>query len=918
MPLPLPSRSAKQIGLLLAFCLALLGTNLTSNAQQVANIRISGNFTNTPVKQLIENLESQHPVFFFYNEEWLEEIRVSGQLDDVPLVLGLTQLLKGTGLSFEVYQNQYIVLVKEGEAQAISGSEGQSGKVNPFYRSNNIRTETFGQPGDTPAGEPVTLSGIITEGRTGEAMISARIYFKELKTGTVTNLNGFYSISVPQGVYTVTFDFLGMDTEEVRINLYKDGKLSLGLFESTTKLEEIVVTGEQERPLATVTQMSTNRLGIQEIKKVPALLGEVDVVRAITLLPGVTTVGEAASGFNVRGGNVSQNLVLLDKAPLFNSSHVFGFFSVFNPEVVKETRLFKGGIPSRYGGRIASVLEVTQKEGNTKKLSGSGGAGIISSRAMLEGPIGKSGNTTFLVGGRGSYASWLLQELRDPDLSQSEAGFYDANAKIVHRWENGDKLSASGYYSSDRFRLANDTLYQYSSLASSVTWSHIFSPKLASSFSAIYSNYQYNIDSEDEANGFNLRYDIDFASFKADFSYFTSPRHTIDAGVEINYYGLSPGDFDRKQDPTNLGDLFLPREQGRELGVYISDLFNVSANFSIEYGLRYSVFQPIGQRDVLEYVEDRPRTQFTVIDTTSYAAGEVIATYGGFEPRLGLRYQFSANDAIKLSYNRTRQYIHLISNTTAITPLDIWKLSDFYLGPQIGDQIALGLTRSIPDKAIEASVELYYKRIQDIVEYKPGAQLVINPILETELVRGTGTAYGAEILLEKKQGRLNGWASYTYSRSFSQVEETENQEAINEGRRFANDFDKPHDVTFALNYQASRRVNVALNFNYSTGRPTSLPSSRYEFDGITVAHFPERNNARIPDYHRLDLSVTLASSLYREKKVEASWTLGIYNVYGRNNAYSVFFDRGQGQPLQAFQLAVIGTPLPSLTYNFKF
>jgi hypothetical protein len=628
-------------------------------------------------------------------------------------------------------------------------------------------------------------------------------------------------------------------------------------------------------------------------------------------------VGEATTGLNVRGGATNQNLILFNDATIYNPSHLFGFFSAFNPDVIKNVELYKSGIPAEFGGRLSSVLDVRAREGNKKKFTGSGGVGPLTGRLTLEGPIGGE-KTSFLIGARSTYSDWLLHQIPNTSISNSQAAFYDVNASINHEVNAKNSLYFTGYYSQDHFTLNSDTLYTYKNKNATARWKHIFSNKLYGVLTAAYSGYEYSVSSErNPLTAFALKYAINQLQTKADFSYYPARQHSLNFGVSSIRYNLSPGSYLPQGSKSLVVPDNLQNEQALESAAYVSDNFEVSPKLSLYAGLRYSYFNYLGPRQMYTYATGQTKNVNSILDTISYASGKSIANYGGPEYRLSVKYLVSDNASLKFSYNRMRQYLQMLSNTAAISPTDTWKLSDPNIKPQIGDQVALGYYKNLRSNTIEFSVEGYYKVMQNSLDYKGGAQLIMNHHIETDVVSAQGKAYGVEILVKKMAGKVNGWVSYTYSRSLLQTRSQYLAETINNGHYYPSNYDKPHAVNLIGNYKFSHRFSTSLNVTYSTGRPITLPIAKYELDGSMRLYYSERNQYRIPDYFRVDFAMNIEGNHRIRKLAHSSWTLGIYNLLGRKNPYSIFFE-SQGGVIKGYQLSIFGQPIPTVTYNFKF
>lgn len=774
------------------------------------------------------------------------------------------------------------------------------------------------------AAQKFTLNGYVKDAANGEALIGATIYLKPLNTGTVTNEYGFYSITVGPGSYEVQFSYLGYLTIGRTIDLSKNQRVDIELAAETEQLEEVVVKGELEQANVQNMEMSTNKLDIKTIIKVPAFLGEADVLRSLQLLPGVSTVGEGASGFNVRGGSVGQNLVLLDEAPVYNTSHLFGFFSVFNPDAVKDTKLYKGAIPSRYGGRLASLLDVRMKEGNSKEFEANGGIGTVFSRLAIEAPIVKD-KASFIVAGRRSYIDVLARPFTDVFDDGAGLNFYDLTAKANYNINPKNRVYVSGYFGRDKFLFDENQGFSWGNATLSSRWNHLFSDRLFSNLTFLYSQYDYKLQfGDDDRNKFSWNSSISNFILKPDFTYFINSNNELTFGGELIYYAFEPANAVGVSNGTAI-DISLDKKFNAESSVFIGNSQKFSDAFSVDYGLRYSLFNYFGPGESYTFNDTIPGTRKTVREIKTYGSGEAIVSYGNLQPRLSFKWQASDVSSVKGSYNRMVQYLHLVSNTTASNPLDVWVPSTNNIKPELGDQFTLGYFRDLgPSKSWEVSAEAYYRATQNQVDYIDGADLLINKLLEADLLSGEGRAYGMEFYLQKKTGKWNGWVSYTLGRTELKVD------GINGGDWYAARYDQTHNVKIAGFYDINKRVSVSGNFVFVSGTPTTFPTSRYIVQDILIPYNANdsRNNVRLPAYHRLDLSVRWEGKLYKNGKPRKNrdyWVFSVYNVYGRKNPFSIYFSQGDERTptglafgSQATQLAIVGTLIPSISYNFKF
>lgn len=755
-----------------------------------------------------------------------------------------------------------------------------------------------------------TLSGNLTDANNGEALIGATVKMKAENKGTVTNVYGFYSLTLPEGKYVIEFSYIGYTTVSKEIDLIDDVKLNLELEESSTVITEFVVEGESSKANIESMDMSKNELKIEQIKGIPALMGEVDVIKAIQLLPGVQTIGEGGSGFFVRGGAADQNLILLDEAIVYNASHLLGFFSVFNPDAVRNVELYKGGIPAQYGGRLASVLDIRMKDGNMKKFSAEGGVGTISSRLTISAPI-KKDKGAFMISGRRTYADLFLFLAKNEDLKSAQLYFYDANIKANYIINEKNRVYLSGYFGRDVFSLARQFRMNWGNGTGTLRWNHNFSNKLFLNSTLVYSNYDYLLGTPPEGDGdgneFTWKSNVRDFYLKEDFNYYLNPSNTIKFGIQTAYHEISPGIVSFSIDGVE-NEITTANTNSLEHAAYLSNEQKFTTRFSAVYGLRYSLFQNIGEGKVYSYDDN-----FNVNDTNFYEKGEVYQTYGGFEPRLGLKFTLNENSSLKASYNRTRQYIQLASNSTASSPLDVWFSSSPNVMPQYADQAAVGYFSNYFKDTLETSVEVYYKKMYNTIDFKDNAQLLLNQFLEGELRMGNSYSYGAEVMLKKQKGKWSGWLSYTYSRVFRVIP------LINDGDKYPAQFDQPHNLSFVSSYEINKRISVSLNFVYNTGRAVTMPTGKYVYQGKVVPIYSRKNAERLPDYHRLDIGVNLKGKHYGEKRFMGEWVFSVYNVYNRANAYSVNFVENQNNPnLTQAEMLYLFRIIPSVTYNFKF
>ena len=763
-----------------------------------------------------------------------------------------------------------------------------------------------------------TVSGNIKDNGTGEDIIGAKVTVSEIPgKGAITNVYGFYSLTLPEGNYTINYQFIGYKTITQKITLDQNISQNIELVIASELLNEVEVTAEKLGENLKTTEMGVEKITVKDIESIPVLFGEQDILKTMQLLPGVKSAGEGSSGFYVRGGGADQNLILLDEAPVYNASHLLGFFSVFNSDALKDVKLYKGGAPAEFGGRLSSVMDIKMKDGNSKKLSASGGIGLISSRLTLEAPIVKD-RGSFIVSGRRTYVDQFLRFSNNENLDGAGLYFYDFNAKANFRISDKDRVFWSGYVGRDQFKFGSQLQFDWGNITSTARWNHIYNGKLFGNATFIFSKYNYVIGIGSGLTKIELGSQIQDFNFKKDFDYFLNSNNTIKFGGNIIHHTFEPGDINIGQD---LGFTIddIPVKHSLESALYISNNQKVGNRLNLTYGLRYSNFTQIGPGETYTFTPEG------AIDSTNYySTNEPVVSYNGLSPRLGVNLVLNEKSSLKGGYSRTYQFMHLISNSTSATPTDIWLPSSPIIKPQIADQYSIGYFRNFRKNTIEFSAEAYYKDFQNVIDYRDGAEITLNPSVEAELLFGIGRAYGLELLFKKKVGKFTGWLSYTISKTENKIE------GINKGEWFSAKQDRTHDISVVLMYKLNNRLNFSTSWVYYTGNAVTFPSGKYTIEGQVVNEFTERNGYRMPDYHRLDLGITLNNKKTKMKKTienkdievpkkfESSWNFSVYNAYGRENAYSITFQENEitGQT-EAVKLALFKI-IPSVTYNFKF
>lgn len=763
--------------------------------------------------------------------------------------------------------------------------------------------------------QKATLNGYIRDADNGEELIGVTVYIPELKAGAVTNAYGFYSITVPQGTYEVQYSYIGYKFQSIQLDLSVDLSNNIELQSEATVIQEVVVTDKRMDENVVSLQMSKNTLDLNQVRKLPALFGEVDIVKNIQMLPGVITAGEGTSSFYVRGGSADQNLILNDEAPIYDPSHLFGLFSVFNADVIKDSELYKGGIPARFGGRLSSILEVRTKDGNNKKLNVAGGIGSMASRVMLEGPITKE-KSSFIISARRSYIDLFLKAANQDNLVH----FYDINAKVNWKTNNKNRFFAAFYAGRDVFNFSDEFGFAWGNRTGTFRWNHLFNERLFSNTSLIVSNFDYKLELDDPVNGFRWLSSLQEVSLKNDLSYFINTNHELTFGYHITGRRFSPGRISPNSEGSIFTEVELQHMYALDHALYVSDQYNINDKLTLDVGLRLSLFQNIGKSDVFLYEDPKDNINITRTDTLHYGAWRNIKTYVNLEPRAALRYIIGDGQSAKISYNRMVQNTHLIAAGTVPVPFNTWNPSGYYLEPQLADQVAIGYFRNFDNNNYELSAEAYYKDIKNVTDFADNADIFFNHDLSTEFRQGKAWAYGIELMVNKTQGRLTGSIGYTLSKAMRKIP------GVNLDRSFAANYDRRHVVNIQAAYDMNDRWTFGATFTYSTGRPITLPTGKFEYQNYQPDVISERNGYRLPSFHRLDLSATYSPRKNANRRWKGQWVFSVYNAYNRKNPFTIYTRItknddgdiiGDGYTKEA-RLIYLFPILPSITYNFKF
>ncbi len=921
----------------LLFSFILLFATKEMLAQEGAGETITGNFNEAGFSEFVQKVQSQTTFHFYYDPSQFDSMAITISVSKAYLPSVLDKVFSGTTWHYIIDKENHVFITKgftlsqelpygfftgkkdtaELIAKGKAGNPAYISKVKNVTPEISIENKLFDigiRRNEVPGGN-VNVAGYIRDAQTGESLAGALIYKDHPHVQVTSDQFGYYSIVLPAGRHTLNIISPGMFDAKRQVMLYSNGKFDIEMNQKVLKLREVIVEAGKEKNVRS-TNMGMDKISIIAMKQVPAVMGEVDVLRTVLTLPGVKSVGEASTGLNVRGGATDQNLILFNGANIYNPSHLFGFFSAFDADLIKDVTLYKSAIPANYGGRISSVLDITSLDGNDKKIAGSAGIGPLTGKVTLEGPLIKD-KTTFAAGVRATYSDWLFK-LLPKEYEKSSASFQDATIHISHRINAKNNIYLNGYISGDKFSLNSDTNYAYHNKNANIKWKHSFNNRFYGVLTAGIDHYDYKVSADDNpVNAYELSYTINQYKANADFSYFLNNKHKIAFGLSSLYYNINSGTFT----PLGKESLVVPdtveAEQALESAVYISDQYNISSNLSLEAGIRYSLYNYLGAKHVFTYAPGLPRQESNITGTEFYPSGKIIETYNGPEYRASARYTLAENSSIKASYNTLRQYIQMISNTATIAPTDVWKLSDPHLKPQSGAQVSLGFYKNFKSNTIETSVEVYYKWIKNYLDYKSGAILIQNHHIETDVFTTKGKSYGAELLVKKATGKLNGWVAYTYSRSLVRENDPLAGEIINGGDYYPNNFDQPHNANLVGNYRVTHRYSLSLNIIYSTGRPITLPTGVFDYGGSARLAYSDRNEYRIPDYFRSDFSVNMLGNHKVKQETHNTWTFGVYNWFGRKNAYSVYYI-SQNSTVKGYKLSIFGSAIPFITYNIRF
>jgi hypothetical protein len=896
--------------------------HLTAHSQ-VEHLTINGVYQDEKTGKILKDIESRYALSFFYKDEWLKDKDTTISFNNEPIISALEQLCKPQGLTFLIY-NEHIIIIARTED--LEKEFTQNYYINRRLQEHFLQTQANSGSGDivflgdsnnTSQASEAFIRGVVIDGRTGDPLSNVNVRIESINKSITTNPQGKFSIQLPTGSHQVSFSYVGFEAKTFSVRLSGDDDWKVEIFPESVQLGEVLINGTTEGSGVQSMVAGITKLTSRDIRDLPVFLGEADVIKTILTMPGVSTTGEGTSGFHVRGGNVDQNLILQDEAVIFNSSHALGFFSVFNPDIVKEVNLYKGHIPAQYGGRIASVLDVKLKDFNNDRLELNGGIGFVTSRASLNAPLFNK-KTSILIGGRITYSDWILKQIKVPSVQNSSASFYDYNIKLDQKMGKNGMLTASASQSYDRFQFTDEFGFAWKNKSYSLAWNQVFKQYFSNNLVMIYGEQANEYYKPNGIDAYQLSNGLSYIKVKEELFISKFRNHSLITGVEGTKYNMFPDRVDPYNDKSYTKSKTAQRENGLEMAGFINDEYVINHLFSVAAGLRFNAFQSLGPATIYQYAPGQPMTPATITDSTVYGANEKTSSYHNLEPRISFKYAPDPVSAFKISYNRLNQFIHLISNTVAPIPVDMWQVSNSFLKPQGANNFSIGYFRTLRGNMFETSLDVYYRSTSNIPLYKDFADIRLNEHLETEIIAAQGKSYGIEFYLRKFRGKYSGWISYTYSRSMFKTDTKYPETTINRGEWFPTHYDKPHQLNIVLDINFTKASILSFNFTYYSGRPITAPTSNYYYNYFRIPDFAGRNDYTIPDYHRLDISYTLKRNIFRNHRYQDGLTFSVYNLYSRDNAFSVFFRRENGSNANAYKLSVLGNAFPSVTYNFSF
>ncbi|GJM32792.1 MAG: TonB-dependent receptor [Saprospiraceae bacterium] len=907
---------------------------LNSVVAQQANWTVDATYSGLSWEEIVNKLEQTYGLRFYYDEaaigllkppvisvqqpldQWLRQWLIPQAMAVIYDTSGNVFISAQPPLDPEVATDIYPV-IRSAESQENSPTkDSPTGDFLETELEYLAKEVVIGNKKEGLGKQNATISGYLRNVETGEAIIGGALLLEETGSGTASDENGFYTLTAKKGKYTLVINYLNSKEQRLKLNVLSSGSRDFALEPVSFTLNDVVITSERYNAVEN-SKMGFERLTTKSIKEIPLVLGERDIIKIATLLPGIQSVGEGTAGFNVRGSPADQNLFYIDGMPVYNTSHLFGFFSAFNSDAISEFSLSKGNIPSQYGGRLASIFDITALEGDKEEYKLRGGISPITGRLLFEGPIQK-GKSSVMVGIRSTYSNWLLKQIKNQDFKNTKVFFGDAMAKLSFTLNPNNRVYAFGYYSQDAINFAGKTKYDVENMGGSLLWNHFFNKKHNFELSLVHSKFSLDVENRElDIEAYRQNNVLEHTEAKFNLNIRPRDSYTIMMGANAILYQLNRGEFQPAGESSLVRYYNLGTEKGLESGVYLSGEWEPTYGLTLTGGLRLNRYSYLGPQSITQYQEGQPKTVNSIVDTLQFGNNEFITNHTNLDFRAGAKYSFGPKSSIKASYNKLHQYIFLLSNTIAVAPADKWKLTDYHIDPMEGDQYSLGYYRKIFDNQLEVSLETYYKEVKNLIQYKDGADLLVNEAPERDVLGGDLKAYGFEVMVKKPEGQFNGWVNYTYSRSKVLAEDELTGEQINFGQSYSANYDKPHSVNLVANYKFVRRFSLSANVVYSTGRPVTYPSTVYFQDDIQLINFSTRNEYRLPDYFRVDLSMKLEGNLKAKKLLHGSWVFSVYNLTGRKNAYNVYFQTGKAS-LKGYKVSIFAVPVFSISYNFKF
>lgn len=907
-------------------------------SQEKQTTLISGTYIDIEFIEFAELIQSQYNISFYYKPQWVENIEVNITGDSLNLEIVLNDLLNPAGLHYFDMGNGQIFITGESsiDDSAVRDLIESFDKPETSKNTDNriagnisyekrVKTRTVGNPKKRESSGLSLVTGHITSSLSGEPVTGATIVVEGTSNGEITNAEGFFALNMEAGSsVNLNISCLGMEKETLFVTVNSSGILNIELHDKLIDIQEVIVKSGKHDNVRGI-QMGFQRLAIKELKTIPIVMGERDILKVASMMPGVQTVGEGSAGLNVRGSSSDQNLFLLNEIPIYNTGHLLGFFSAFNPDMISDFNLYKSNFPAEYGGRLASVFEISTRKGNKKKFGARGALSPVTASLMVETPIIRD-KVSFIAGGRSTYSDWILGKIDDFDIQNSSASFYDLMTGIHILPDEKSSLELFIYLSKDKFNLGGTREYRHQNKGASVVYNRQLDDGWKMEIAGVLSRYNnYQSEENSMTNAFSHEFDVSHSEIKTKITGFKFTNHTISAGGNFILHNLNHGIYTPKYGiyTPNYGigwpmlqEIDFGKEKGLEYALFVADEYKITDKLMLYGGLRYSSFNYLGPKEILTYSEFKPKNLENITDTLFYEKGQSIVNYNGPEFRLSLNQEINPDLSLKVSFNRMRQYIFMLSNTVAISPSDRWKMADPHITPSIADQISFGVYKNINTRALETSAELYFKNTRGVLEYKDGADFLLNPNFETSILQGNQKSYGAEFFVKRNAGRLTGWISYAYSRSLIKVDGGYTWAQINDGIEYAANYDKPHSFNLIGSYSISRRISIASNLVYDTGRPITYPTGKFFINGMEAVSYSRRNEFRIPDYFRVDLSLSIEGNLVARKFAHGSWMFSVYNITGRRNAYSIYF-KNEGGKIQGYKQSIYGVPIFTVSYNFK-